>query len=233
MLKSIFLKLENIFPALGRVARRIMRGEQVSGLRESIQGLDNSIHANGARFVNVQLDIVGDHNQIMFGEGSVLNNLKIRIRGSDHRIELGRNCRISKEGVFWIEDDHCLLSIGSNTTMVEASIAVTEPGSKVVIGEECMFANDIDIRVGDSHSVVNATTGERINFAENIEIGRHVWIAAHTVILKGVTIGENSVVASGAVVTRSCDPGSILAGNPAKVIRSGISWQRDRILKSE
>ena len=232
-MKSIFFKLENRFPRLGQLARRLLRGERVSGLREIIQGQDNTIHTNGARFVNVQLDIVGDRNQVMFGEGSVLNNLKIRIRGSDHRIELGRNCRISREGVFWIEDDHCLLSIGSNTTMVGASIAVTEPGSKVVIGEECMFANDIDIRVGDSHSVIDVTTGKRINFAENIEIGRHVWIAAHTVILKGVTIGENSVVASGAIVTRSCDPGSILAGNPARVIRGGISWQKNRILKGD
>jgi acetyltransferase-like isoleucine patch superfamily enzyme len=233
MLKTIFHKLENLFPALGRVARRILRGERVSGLRTTIHGQDNSILANGARLSNVKLDIVGDRNQIMIGTGSVLHNLNIRIRGSDHRIELGRNCRISREGVFWIEDDHCLLLIGTNTTMVEASISVTEPGSKVVIGDGCMLANDIDIRVGDSHSVVDATSGQRINFAENIEIGRHVWIAAHTVILKGVTIGENSVIASGAVVTRSCDPGSILAGNPARVIRSGISWQRDRILKGE
>ena len=233
MLKSIFLKLENRFPALGRLARRALRGERVIGLRESIQGQGNIMEANDARFVGVQLDIVGDRNRIKIGPGSLLHNLTIRIRGSDHRIELGRNCRISRDAVFWIEDDHCLLSIGSNTTMVDASIAVTEPGSKVVIGEECMFANDIDIRVGDSHSVLDTITGKRINYAENIEIGRHVWIAAHTVILKGVIIGENSLIASGAVVTRSCDPGSILAGNPARIIRSGITWQRDRILKNE
>lgn len=233
MFRSIFHKMETLFPAFGRLIRRVLRNERVSGLRESIHGQGNSIQANRARFVGGELDIIGDRNRIVIGEGSVLNNLRIRIRGSDHRIELGRNCRVTRGGVFWIEDDHCLLSIGASTTMVEASIAVTEPGLKVMIGEECMFANDIDIRVGDSHSVIQAATGERINFAENIVIGRHVWIAAHTVILKGVTIGENSVVASGAIVTRSCEPGSILAGNPAKVIRSGISWQRKRILKGE
>jgi acetyltransferase-like isoleucine patch superfamily enzyme len=233
MVKSFFHRFENLFPALGRLARRTLLGERVSGLKETIQGQGNFIQANRARLAGVELDIIGDRNQILIGEGSMLNNLKIRIRGSDHRIELGRNFRISRGAVFWIEDDHCLLSIGSNTTMVEVSIAVTEPGSKVVIGEECMFANDIDIRVGDSHSVLDAATGKRINFAEDIQIGAHVWIAAHSIILKGVTIGGNSVVASGAIVTRSCAPGSILAGNPAKVIRSGISWQRERILKSE
>jgi acetyltransferase-like isoleucine patch superfamily enzyme len=233
MLRSIFNSLEMHFPRLGRFTRRVLRGERVSGLREFIRGQGNSIQAEGARFVGAELDIIGDRNQILVGEGSVLYHLKIRIRGSDQRIELGGNCRIARGGLFWMEDDHCLLMIGANTTMVEASIAVTEPGSKVVIGEECMLADDIDIRAGDSHSVVDAATGDRINFAEDIIIGRHVWIAAHTVILKGVTIGADSVVASGAIVTRSCEPGSILAGNPAKVIRSGISWQRDRILKSE
>jgi acetyltransferase-like isoleucine patch superfamily enzyme len=233
MLKTLFHKLEKFFPASGRLVRRVLKGERVSGLKETIQGEGNSIQAHGTKFVGVELDIIGDYNQIVIGEGSELYHLKIRIRGSHHRIELGRNCRISRGAVFWIEDDYCLLSTGSNTTMVDVTIAVTEPGSKVVIGEECMFANDIDIRVGDSHSVVDSATGKRINFAENIVIARHVWVAAHTVILKGVTIGENSVVASGAVVTRSCEPGSILAGNPAKVIRSGISWQRKRIPKSE
>jgi len=231
MFRSIFHKLEVFFPSIGRLARRVLRGERVSGVRESIHGQGNSIRANGVECVDVELDIIGDRNQIIIGEGSVLHHLKIRIRGSDHRIELGRNCRVSRGGVFWIEDDHCVLSIGANTTIVEASIAVTEPGSKVVIGEECMFANDIDIRVGDSHSIFDAATRERINFAENIVIGRHVWIAAHTVILKGVTIGENSVIASGAIVTRSCDPGSILAGNPAKIIKQGITWQRERVMR--
>jgi acetyltransferase-like isoleucine patch superfamily enzyme len=216
---------------MGAVARRLLFGEPA--LSKTIRGTGNLFQADGARLSNVELDIVGDRNRIIIGEGSILHNLKIRIRGSDHLIELGRNCRVSRGGVFWIEDDHCLLSIGTDTTMVEVSIAVTEPGSKVVIGEECMFANDIDIRVGDSHSILDAASRERINFAEDIMIGRHVWIAAHTIILKGVTIGENSVIASGAIVTRSCEPGSILAGNPARVIRSGISWQRERIMKGE
>jgi len=110
---------------------------------------------------------------------------------------------------------------------------VTEPGSRITIGEECMFANDIDIRCGDSHSIIETASGNRINFAEDVTIGRHVWVAAHAIILKGVTIGADSVVASGAIVTRSCEPGSILAGNPARVIKSGISWNRERILKSE
>jgi acetyltransferase-like isoleucine patch superfamily enzyme len=230
MLKSLFKTIDDHFPALGSFLRRLLKGGVHN---KSIRGKGNILKTANARLLNVRLDIIGDNNQIIIGEYSTLNNLTIRIRGSDHRIEIAKNCRISRGGVFWLEDDHCELIIGQKTTIVEASIAVTEPGSKVVIGENCMFANDIDIRVGDSHSVIDATSGKRINFAENISIGDHVWIAAHTVILKGVNIGENSVIASGAVVTRSCEPGAILAGNPAKVIKTGISWKRERIRKED
>jgi len=123
------------------------------------------------------------------------------------------------------------LRVGSGTTMVEVHIAVTE-NSKVLIGEDCMLANDIDIRTGDSHSVIDMETGERLNFPGDVVISRHVWIAPHTVILKGVTIGENSIVATGAVVTKSCEPGVIMGGNPAKAIKTGVSWKRERLART-
>jgi acetyltransferase-like isoleucine patch superfamily enzyme len=233
MLKSIYTFLVERFPALGRLTRRLWSGGSSSRVRQHIQGQGNLFQAEGATLSHLELDIIGDRNRIQVGAGSVLNNLRIRMRGSDHRIEIGRNCRVSRGGLFWFEDDACELEIGQNTTMVEVSIAVTEPHSRVVIGEECMFANDVDIRTGDSHSVLEAGSGRRINFAENVTIGRHVWVAAHTIILKGVAIGEDSVVAAGAVVTRSCEPGVILAGNPAQPIKTGIRWKRERISKSE
>jgi acetyltransferase-like isoleucine patch superfamily enzyme len=133
--------------------------------------------------------------------------------------------------VLWFEDREGVLQVGSGTTMVEVHIAVTE-NSKVIIGEDCMFANDIDIRTGDSHSVIDTQTGERLNFAGDVIISRHVWIAPHTVILKGVAIGENSIIATGAVVTKSCEPGVIMGGNPAKVIKTGVSWKRERLVKN-
>src|SRR5204862_4018404 len=52
-----------------------------------------------------------------------------------------------------------------------------------------------------------------------VKIGDNVWIGMNAVILKGVTIGENSVVAAGAVVTKSVPPNAVVAGNPAVVVR--------------
>jgi acetyltransferase-like isoleucine patch superfamily enzyme len=221
----------SVFARLGGAARRLLVGEPP--VHKSIRGTGNLFQADGARLSAVELDIAGDRNRITVGKGCQLYNLKFHLRGSDHVIEIGSNCRVTRGGMFWIEDDHCSLTIGQGTTMVDVHIAVTEPGSRVAVGEECMFANDIDIRCGDSHSILDAATGKRINFAENVSIGRHVWVAAHVVILKGVSIGADSVVASGAIVTKSCEPGSLLAGNPAKVIKTGILWKRERTAKGE
>jgi len=210
-----------------KAGRWILLGERGS-VRQFIRGKGNIFRAEEVTLNKVELDIIGDYNQIIIGRGSDLTNVCFRLRGSGHRIEFGKNCRVSRGAVLWFEDENGLLQVGSNTTMVEVHIAVTEPGSKVIIGEDCMLANDIDLRTGDSHSVIDVSTGKRLNFPGNIYIDRHVWIAPHSVILKGVNIGEDSIVATGAVVTRSFESGVIIGGNPAKIIKVGISWSRAR-----
>ena len=52
-----------------------------------------------------------------------------------------------------------------------------------------------------------------------MRIGNHVWIGGHTVINPGVTIGDNTVIGSGSVVTRDIPAGVLAAGNPCRVIR--------------
>jgi len=216
---------------LGGLVRRLRLRR--SGYREFIRGEGNIIQTDGALLSNVHVDIQGERNRILIGAGCKLYNLTFHLRGSDQVVEIGPGCRVTRGGQFWLEDDRCELRIGREASMVEAHLAVTEPGSKLVIGEECMLANDIDVRTGDSHSILEVSTGRRLNFAEDVSIGRHVWVASHVVILKGVSIGADSVVAAGSIVTQSCPPGSLLAGNPARVIKSGISWNRERITKSE
>lgn len=229
MPKSFYIRLKERFPGLVSVARKYLRGE-TGRVRTSIQGQKNDFFADGAKLSGVIVDIIGDNNQIKIGAGSVLSNVTFRLRGSGHQIEFGENCRVSRGAVLWFEDHAGLLQVGSGTTMVEVHVAVTE-NSKVIIGEDCMFANDIDIRTGDTHSVIDAQTGERLNYAADVIISRHVWIAPHTVVLKGVNIGENSIIATGAVVIKSCEPGVIMGGNPARVIKTGVSWKRERVSK--
>ncbi|MCJ7717350.1 MAG: hypothetical protein MUO54_12640 [Anaerolineales bacterium] len=97
-----------------------------------------------------------------------------------------------------------------------------------------MFAYDIDVRTGDSHSILTEDSNERINYAEDITIGNHVWVAAHSILLKGSSLPDNSVVATGSVVSQKyTTKGIIVGGNPAKQIKDGITWDRKRIYKTD
>ncbi len=57
-------------------------------------------------------------------------------------------------------------------------------------------------------------------------IGNHVWIGENALILKGVKIGDNSIVGAGSVVTKDVPNNSIVAGNPARIIKNNINWER-------
>ena len=70
-----------------------------------------------------------------------------------------------------------------------------------------------------------------------VEIQDDVWIGAGSIILKGVCIGRGSIVAAGSVVTKSCDPYSVLAGVPARVVKKRFKYEQmvehERILKTK
>ncbi len=78
----------------------------------------------------------------------------------------------------------------------------------------------------DFHSIFDVTTGERINQAKDIRIGNDVWVGARSMVLKGASVGHDSVVGAGSIVTGSFGPNSMIVGNPARLLRSGIRWQR-------
>ena len=58
-----------------------------------------------------------------------------------------------------------------------------------------------------------------------IKIGNHVWIGQGATILKGVTIGNNSIIAAGAIVTKDIPANCIAAGVPARVIKEDVNWK--------
>lgn len=103
-------------------------------------------------------------------------------------------------------------------------------GKNVFINSGCCFQDQGGITIGDDtligHQVVLATLNhditpnKRANLVPSpINIGKNVWIGAKAVVLAGVSIGDNAIVAAGAVVNRNVPKNAIVAGVPAKIIK--------------
>lgn len=140
------------------------------------------------------------------------------------RILLEKNSKLTVEGNF-------MVYAGSYIRVVENGCLVLHKGfinegcqitcaSRITIGEGCVIARDVVIRDYDGHYI--QSSGYKI--AEEIYIGRHVWIGNRAMILKGVHIGEGSIVAAGAIVTKDVPPHCIVAGVPAKVVKENVKW---------
>ena len=95
---------------------------------------------------------------------------------------------------------------------------------KIEIGNQCAIGRNVMIMDYDAHQIINIDGSENI-MTKPIHIAEHVWIGAGATILKGVTIGENAIVAAGAVVTKDVKANTIVAGCPAKEIRTIAEWR--------
>ncbi len=89
--------------------------------------------------------------------------------------------------------------------------------SSITIGDHCMLANYCYLMDADWHDIYDRM--KPIGKTAPIVLENNVWIGDSAIICKGVTIGENSVIGAGSVVTRNIPSNVIAAGNPAQVVR--------------
>lgn len=113
-------------------------------------------------------------------------------------------------------------------------LSTLKEGAHMVIGSGCGFSGtvigcasritlDANVRCG-ANTLITDTDWHWDDLRSGpdapVHIEKNVWLGANVTVLKGVTIGENTVVGSGSVVTRSLPPHVMAAGSPAKVIRT-------------
>ena len=119
-------------------------------------------------------------------------------------------------------DKGATLIIGDNVGLSQAAL-VCHIGIKIgdnvkIGGGSCIY--DTDFHSLDSQLRANEITDAENKLRQPVVIENHVFIGAHSLILKGVTIGENSIIGAGSVVAKSIPANEIWAGNPAKFIRN-------------
>lgn len=116
-------------------------------------------------------------------------------------VKMGKNCRIITTK---FSTEPWLISIGNNVTITDNVYILTHDGSTWLMNDE---------------------KGRRYLFRE-VKIGNNVFIGVNSVILPGVIIEDEVIVAAGSVVTKSIPSGSIVAGNPAKIIGNYKEYEK-------
>lgn len=164
-------------------------------------------------------------NQFQVGSGSRFHFLNVHIKERCF-LSIGQNSIV--EGKIFFDKEGCKVSIGDRTFVGASQIVCAE---EVVIGDDVLIAWGCNIVDHNSHSVEwekrkndvtdwmrGAKDWEQVG-KERVVIGNRSWIGFNSIILKGVVVGEGSVVAAGSVVTKDVPPFTVVAGNPARVIK--------------
>jgi acetyltransferase-like isoleucine patch superfamily enzyme len=188
----------------------------------------NRVVCHGAFFDHSYIHINGTNCSVEIEPMARLHHCNIYICGNNCSFRLGGAHTIVSNTSFVIEDDCGSISIGKDFTMEGGEIAATE-GEAITIGKDCMFSSDVELRNGDSHVILVKETGKRTNYAKPITIGNHVWLTAHVRVLKGSVVPDESIIGNSSVVSgKFYTPNAVLAGNPAKQVKTGITWNRFR-----
>jgi len=194
----------------------------------SQKGRNNKLIYEKSFIWKTKINIIGSNNTVVLGKMCRLRYSSIYIHGDNNKISIGNKAYLN-DAEFHIEDNDNEICIGDNTTVFGKTHFACIESKKIRIGNDCMFSSDVVFRTGDSHSIID-NAGKRINESKDIIIGDHVWFGNKTIVTKGVSIADNSIVGTGAVVTKLfLQSGIAIAGNPARIIKENVNWVRERI----
>jgi len=173
-----------------------------------------------------KIQAIGDKtNLVVFGNSSIGERLSITFMGKNNFVEIGDFCSFNKTNSIFIQGDNNRLKIANRVIWDQCVSIVLAEGTRVKIGDDCLFAKGTQIRTSDQHYIYDAK-GSRLNAGKNVCIGEHVWLGNGAMICKGVNVGSGCVVAARAVVTKDVPPYSIVAGCPATVKKENVQWLR-------
>ena len=182
---------------------------------------NNCIKVENSTVTHTSINITGKNNRIIVRNGAKMFFGGIKIIGNDNEVVYD-GCK-AMINVF-MKGNGCKITVGRGSLIDEStSIVLMGQGNRVEIGEECMFAEKVEIWASDTHLITDLQ-GNPLNPSKPVVIGKHVWLGKGVNVMKGVTIGEHTTVGLGSIVTKDLPPHCIAAGSPAKVVRTGTDW---------
>lgn len=180
--------------------------------------------------------LLGKATCVVASGAKISSRARIRnIRGDNKHIRIGRNSFIDGELLVFAHGGE--IQIGEWCFIGEGSRIWS--GLKINIGDRVLISHNVNVfdslthplRAQERHKHFRTIFSEghpkEIDLGERqVTIRDDAWIGANSSILRGVTIGQGAIVGVGSVVTKDVSPYSVVAGNPARVIRSQVDHGR-------
>lgn len=207
----------------------------------------NEIKVNGEGFRG-KLEIIGYNNIVQIGNSfkckksttlRVENGSQIIVEDyveMDHDVEvvsmegsklkIGNNCRILKDSRLCAKGAE--MTFGDYVTMGKRFFCINGKQASVIVGNDCMFANDVSVIASGGHDIFDLVTKENVSLytEEKITIGNHVWLCKNATVLYNSVIKDGCIVGANSLVKLETEDNCIVAGNPAKVIKTNHTWDR-------
>ena len=195
---------------LPNLGRRVL-----TGIHNPSKAIDYVLSLLGGLFYKFRYSL--QKNRIILGRG-------LRVRGSlkicgPGKVIIGNNVLVDGRGHPVTPFTHhvdAVLSVGSHSFINGTRFGCQ---TKITIGDYAILG-DARIMDTDFHSIYpNRWSTDAVVESKPVIIGQNVWIGAAAAILKGVRIGDNSVVGFGSIVTKDVPANCVVLGNPAKVVK--------------
>lgn len=197
---------------------------------ESYSDEDGNEIVCGARYdKNIRVTFRGRNNRVVIADGCKIDKLNAVFDCDNGTLTIGHNKRV-KGGLWGIRvGQDATVAIGDNVSCTSTCIISAVEGVTVRIGNDVMIASQNQIRADDGHPIFDVHTGKRVNLAEDITIGNHVWLALGSTVLAGGRIGDGTVIGYSSLVNGPIPNNCIAVGTPARVVRRDVAWERPHL----
>ena len=215
--------MEQLISTFLKVYKRLFSNKTTNKTREKLEYVE---------FPNLKIGENSDISRLRleFRKYNVNKNILFDLSLLDrdtYKVKIGINSTV--EGNFIFENPNALLTIGDNTYIGVSDFVISDRiaiGCNVLISFGCLFmdhdAHSTNLEERKMDQFVLRESGKKNwNAVNKKEIIIHdgVWIGAKAIILKGVTVGSNSIIGAGAVVTKDVPSNAVVVGNPARIIK--------------
>lgn len=190
---------------------------------EDIANLEKNRIEGNPEIVNSTISFKGVNN-ILYCEGNVkITNAKFLFEGNNSIVYLSSalNSQYSFTLVIYNNSTFFIGRGGNMSSPININI---QESQNVIIGAECSLSSGVNIRTADIHPIYDNQSKQRINYANSVFIGDHVWIGHLAYVSRGVKIGSGSIVENNSFIHHNSriPSNSLVVGNPAKLERSDV-----------